>query len=328
MINESVWRLVLGDVEVIRVVDWQGPYIPSLDLLPGSTTELWKANEDWLAPDHWDPETDRTVVALQSWVLRSGGRTVVIDPGVGNGRERPASPRFHHWQGDFLGGLERAGVRREDVDVVVNTHLHGDHVGWNTTAVDGGWAPTFPNAEYLVPAADDAHFGPESGYANGLREDDRLIYEDSVAPIHRSGQAVRWHGAHRIDQNLTLESSPGHTPGSSVLRLTSGSDRAVFVGDLVHNPLQLIRPDCNSCLCHDPVRAAASRIRILERAASEKELVVPAHFGGAGAVEVRKEHGRFTLGAWAGTAVAVADLDSGPPRTAATSPSCISEVPC
>ncbi|MFG2709963.1 MBL fold metallo-hydrolase [Streptomyces goshikiensis] len=300
MKNENEQSVVLGDVEVLRVVEWQGPLVPAADFVPEAGADLWKANEEWLAPDHWEPERDLAVVALQTWVLRSGGRTILVDTGVGNGRERPGSPRFHHWQADFLGELERAGVRPEDVDLVVNTHVHADHVGGNTVDEAGEWVPAFPNAEYLIPAADDHYFGPRNGYGKGLREDDRLLYEDSIAPVHRAGQAVLWDGAHRIDEHLTLESAPGHTPGSAVLRLASGGDRAVFVGDLLHSPVQILRPSCNSCFCMDRAEAAASRLRILERAADARELVVPAHFGGAGAVEVRRDGTGFALGPWGG----------------------------
>uniref|UniRef100_A0AAU2JI07 MBL fold metallo-hydrolase n=1 Tax=Streptomyces sp. NBC_00049 TaxID=2903617 RepID=A0AAU2JI07_9ACTN len=299
MKNESPQGMVLGDVEVIRVVEWQGAFGPARGIVPESGADVWQDNQDWLAPDHWEPAADHAVMALQTWVLRSGGRTVLVDTGVGNGRERPGSPQFHHRQGDFLGGLARAGIRPQDVDVVVNTHVHADHVGWNTVGADGEWVPTFPNARYLVPAADDFHFGPRNAYGNGVSEDDRLMYEDSIAPVHRAGQIQLWDGSHRIDEHLTLESAPGHTPGSSVLRLASGSDRAVFVGDLVHSPVQILEPSCNSCFCTDPPAAAASRRRILERAADERELVVPAHFGGAGAVQVRREGAGFALGRWA-----------------------------
>ncbi|MFF1477534.1 MBL fold metallo-hydrolase [Streptomyces sp. NPDC058301] len=292
---KSEQSITLGDVEVTRVVEWQGPFVPTRDLVPAVGAEVWCENEEWLAPDHWEPESDTAVLALQTWVLRSGGRTVLVDTGVGNGRERPDSPRFHHWQGDFLGALARAGVRPEDVDVVVNTHIHSDHVGWNTRDADGEWVPTFPNARYLLPAADDFHYGPDNAYANGVRQDDRLLYEDSVAPVHRAGQSVLWDGSYHIDEHLTLESAPGHTPGSSVLRLASGTDRAVFVGDLLHSPVQILDPSCNSGFCLDAEQAAASRRRILERAAAERELVIPAHFSGAGVAEVRREGSGFTL---------------------------------
>jgi glyoxylase-like metal-dependent hydrolase (beta-lactamase superfamily II) len=299
MTSESRQSIMLGDVEVLRVVEWQEAFAPARGLVPESGAEIWKENRDWLAPDHWAPDSDRAVMALQSWVLRSSGRTVLVDTGVGNGRERPGSPHFHHREGDFLGRLARAGVRPEDVDVVVNTHVHADHVGWNTVGGDSGWEPAFPNAQYLVPSADDFHFGPDNAYGNSRQEDNRLVYEDSIAPVHRTGQALLWDGTHRIDEHLTLESAPGHTPGSSVLRLASGSDRAVFVGDLLHSPVQILTPSWNSCFCLNPAQAVSSRRRILERAAAEKELVVPAHFGGAGAVEVRQEGGAFRLGPWA-----------------------------
>lgn len=296
--TQSAPHLMLGDVEVIRVVEWRGAFAPARDLVPDADDAVWRDNESWLAPDHWDPATDHAVMALQSWVLRSAGRTVLIDTGVGNGRERPGSPQFHHWQGDFLGGLARAGIRPEDVDIVVNTHIHADHVGWNTTRSDGEWIPTFPRARYLVPAADDAFYGPGNLHGPGRREDDRYVYEDSIAPVHQAGQSVLWDGAYRIDEHLTLESAPGHTPGSAILRVASGGDRAAFVGDLLHSPVQILRPSCNSCFCLDAAAAGTSRRRVLERAAEESELVVPAHFNGTGIAEVRREAGAFTVGRW------------------------------
>ncbi|MEW2136338.1 MBL fold metallo-hydrolase [Streptomyces sp. NPDC005409] len=299
MTSESKQSLVLGDVEIIRVVEWQGAFAPARGLLADSTARMWQDNEAWLVPDHWHPDEDAAVMALQTWVLRSAGRTVLVDTGVGNGRERPHAPQFHHWQGDFLGRLAAAGVRPEDVDVVVNTHLHADHVGWNTHDAAGEWLPTFPNARYLIPEADDFHFGPRNSHGGGLRPDDRLMYEDSVAPVHRSGQAVLWDGVHRIDEHLTLESAPGHTPGSAVLRVASGGERAVFVGDLLHSPVQILAPSCNSCFCLDADQAAATRRRILEQAADGRELVFPAHFAGSGALEIRREADTFIPARWA-----------------------------
>ncbi|OIJ67439.1 MBL fold metallo-hydrolase [Streptomyces mangrovisoli] len=298
MADDSAQRFVLGDVEILRVVEWSAPYAPAPVLVPGAGPGLWKENRDLLVPDHWDPDGDRVVVALQTWVLRSGGRTVLVDTGVGNGRERPGNPLFHHREGDFLQRLERAGVRPADVDVVVNTHVHGDHVGWNTHDVDGAWVPTFPRARYLVPAADDFHFGPEGGYGGGTRADDRLTYEDSIAPVHRAGQVELWEGEYRIDDHLTLEAAPGHTPGSSVLRLASGGERAVFAGDLLHSPVQILRPECNSCFCLAPEQAADTRRRVLGRAADERELLIPAHFGGSGVVEVGRDGSAFRFGRW------------------------------
>ncbi|MEU0335058.1 MBL fold metallo-hydrolase [Streptomyces sp. NPDC006193] len=299
MTDDRVQSFLIGDVEVLRIVEWQGPYVPAATLVPECGPEVWDAHEAQLVPDHREEGGDRAVVALQTWVLRSGGRTVLVDTGVGDGRERPGNPLFHRRQGDFLRRLERAGIRPRDVDVVVNTHLHADHVGWNTVDAGGEWAPAFPRARYLLPAADDRHFGPAGGYAGGARPLDRLVYEDSVAPVHRAGLAELWDSTYRIDEHLVLESAPGHTPGSSVLHVASRGERAVFVGDLVHSPVQILRPECNSCFCLDPAQAARTRWRVLERAAEERALVVPAHFGGAGAVEVRAAAHGFRLHRWA-----------------------------
>ncbi|MFF3566459.1 MBL fold metallo-hydrolase [Nocardia jiangxiensis] len=296
---ERSQSIVLGEVEIFRVIEWRGPLMPGPELLPDTTAQTWRDNADWLAPGHWDSDSERTVAAIQTWVLRSGGRTILIDTGVGNDRERPGRELFHHRHGDFPDRMARAGVHPDEVDIVINTHLHGDHVGWNTHAVDGEWVPTFPNAQYLMPAADEAYFGPGNNYAYGRRPDDRFLYEDSLAPVHRGGQSVLWEGSYRIDENLTLESAPGHTPGSSVVRLASDGDRAVFVGDMVHSPMQLLHPSCSSCLCLDPREAATTRRRVVERAADEKELVIPAHLGGSGAVEVRRAGSGFVLGEWA-----------------------------
>jgi len=297
--NTTVTSMTLGDVEVIRIIEWHEPFLPTSEMFPGAGADLWKDNEDWLAPDHWEPDSDLMMLALQSWVLRSGGRTILIDTGAGKGRERPGLGPFHHSRSDLLVPLAEAGIRQADIDIVVNTHIHVDHVGGNTVDVGGQWVPAFPNAEYLIPAADNFHYGPDNAYGGGVQKADRLIFEDSIAPIHQAGQSVLWNGIHRIDEHLTLESAPGHTPGSAVLRLASGSDRAAFVGDLVHSPVQIVDPYCNSMACLAPEQAVVSRRRILARAADERELLIPAHLGGAGALEVRRDSTGFALGSWA-----------------------------
>ena len=274
----------LGDIEITRVVERHGDFGELRTLVPGVPDPV----PDWITPEHHDPATGGMIAAAQTWVLRGGGRTILVDTGVGNDRVRP-NPLFSGWQTDFLERLTKV-VDPADVHMVVNTHVHADHVGWNTRRDNGEWVPTFPNATYLVPRADEEHFRGSA------------VHDDSIAPILEVGLVTLWENEFRIGESLTLESAPGHTPGSAVLRLRSGTDRAVFVGDLVHSPYQVVDPLCNSVFCLDEGQARATRQRVLSRAAEERELVVPAHFGGQGAVDVRRDGPGFAITGWAGFA--------------------------
>jgi glyoxylase-like metal-dependent hydrolase (beta-lactamase superfamily II) len=302
----SVYGFQLGDVEVTKVVEWEGEIAPARFIIPDSTPAIWQDNRSWLAPDHWNPETDEYRGAVQTWLLRSEGKIVLVDTGVGNDRHRPQIPLFDHLRTPFLDRLAAAGVRPEDVDVVVNTHIHYDHVGWNTRGEGDEWVPTFPNATYLIPRTDKEYFDPRNAHRRPAvrnehdrlrREGSLIVYADSVTPV--LDRAVLWEGEYRIDRNLTLEAAPGHTPGSSIVRLSSGSDRAVFVGDILHSPVQILQPAYNSCFCEDPAQAASTRRAVLERAADTRELVVPAHFAGAGAAEVRRDGEHLAIRRWA-----------------------------
>ncbi|MFE6159391.1 MBL fold metallo-hydrolase [Streptomyces sp. NPDC056486] len=293
-------QIELGDVTVTRVKEYYGPVgMTPGAFIPTSREDAWRDNDAWHAPDFLDPRTNIVNAAVQSWLLRSEGKTILVDTGAGNDKERPYSPVWSHLRTDFLATLGRAGVAPEDVDIVINTHLHVDHVGWNTCLDGRDWVPTFPNATYLLPKDDFDFWNPDNGHKPLLGRGNQNVFEDSVAPVHRAGQVHLWEGSHRIDDNLRLDTAPGHTPGSSVLTLVSGTDRAVFVGDLLHSPVQLVDPEHNSCFCEDPVGARATRRRILGWAADRNALVVPAHLGGHGAAEVERSGDAFAIKGWA-----------------------------
>jgi metallo-beta-lactamase superfamily protein len=156
--------------------------------------------------------------------------TVVVDTGAGNGKDRPGQPLFAGLSTSYLANLARAGVQPEDVDVVINTHLHADHVGWNTRRDDGHLVPTFPNAQYVLPGPDMEYWDPAGGHLPRLAAANRNVFEDSVRPVIDSGQADIWSGTHQIGRRLTLHSAPGHTPGSSVLAVSCDGRTAVFTG--------------------------------------------------------------------------------------------------
>src|SRR5882757_5549571 len=285
--------ITLGDVELTRVFEWQRAALPRAAVFPDHDPELWRAHGEWLTPDFWDPAEDTMFTSMQTWLLRSEGATILVDTGIGNGKDRPGMPLFHQLDTGYLDNLAEAGVRPADVDVVVITHVHGDHVGWNTYWSGDEWVPTFPNARYVIPRVDFDYWNPDNGHQTRSGPRMANVFEDSVAPVHRSGQTVLWEDHHDVDANLRLDPAPGHTPGAAVLTLRSGSDRAVFVGDLLHTPLQIVEPDVAPCFDEDEALATASRRRVLDAVVEQNALMLPAHFPAAGAVEVRRDGDRY-----------------------------------
>ncbi len=296
-------QLTLGNVSITRVREYYGSVgMEPHAFFPDSSQEVWKDGVHWLAPHFLDSATGSVNSAIQTWLLRSGGKTVLVDTGVGNHKERPYAPVWGHLRTNFLDNLARAGVRPEDVDIVINTHLHIDHVGWNTYLDGRTWVPTFPNATYLMTRRDFDFWNPANENKPLLGRGNQNVFEDSVAPVHQAGLTHLWDGSYQIDKNLRLDLAPGHTPGSSVLTLESGGDRALFVGDLVHTALQIVEPEINSCFCEDPAESRATRHKLLGRAAEDNALVFPAHLGGHGAAEVERNGTKFAIKEWAGFA--------------------------
>lgn len=304
----------LADAAVIRVVEWAGPIKTEAEILPDSSAGDWQANRELMAPDFWDPHSDAYLCHIQTWVVRVGGRTILIDTGVGNDRDRPQIPPFAHLHTDFLERLARAGVHPADVDTVINTHIHYDHVGWNTTLVDGSFVPTFPNATYLVPRPDYDYFHPAN--AGNMRapetEDERrrfeglrLVFADSITPVEQAGQLQLWQDRYDLPGiPMSIEPAPGHTPGSSVVRLNAGRG-ALFVGDLLYSPMQILHPDHRCVFDLDAAQARDTRRRLLARATADGSMILPAHLPGhsaatiAAASERHPETG-YIVESWAG----------------------------
>lgn len=294
----------LGRASVTRVVEFQ--FELGTRFFAGTPASGWRDHADLLVPDFFDPDTDQWRIAVQSWVIEVDGLTVVVDTGVGNDRQRPQTPALDHLNTGFLTALQSAGVDRNAVDVVVNTHIHSDHVGWNTLLENDAWVPTFPNARYVAPAADYRHFAPDGPAARQSprteqeatrQRGDQLVFADSVLPVAEAGQLIGWSDDYQISESLRLRPAPGHTPGSSVLWLDAGQP-AVFVGDLTHSPLQLCRPADPCAFDMDAGAAAATRRRIFTEAADAHAAVIPAHYPGRGGATIRAVADRFEIDEW------------------------------
>jgi glyoxylase-like metal-dependent hydrolase (beta-lactamase superfamily II) len=290
--------ITLGDVQITGVFEQPILGLPRDFAFPDPDDSLWQKHRDWLEPQFWDPLNDVVLLSVRTWVVRSEGATILVDTGVGNDRDRPGMPVFDHLNTTYLDNLAASGAHPGDVDLVVITHVHPDHVGWNTQLINGEWVPTFPKARYLIARADFDWWNPAN--ANPVRVGPQMagVFDDSVLPVHQAGQTLLWEDGHDIDANLRLEPAPGHTPGSAVLWLRSGTDRAAFVGDLLHTPLQIVEPDLCPCLDEDEAASRTTRRRILDTITDDNALMLPAHFPGAGAVEVRRDGSRYAITRW------------------------------
>jgi glyoxylase-like metal-dependent hydrolase (beta-lactamase superfamily II) len=266
----------IGQVQVSSVIESEGPFLAVRDFFPDVDQAVIDANKDWLMPRFIDPASEMIILNIQSYILRAPRHTILVDTCVGNHKNRPGRDSFHQLNLPYMADLAAAGVQAEEVDFVLCTHLHVDHVGWNTKLVDGRWVPTFPNAKYIF-ARKEYEFW-EQRHIDGTQGKVPNVYDDSVLPVMEAGQAVLVDMDHQIDDNMWFEPAPGHTLGNVVLNLQSGDEKAVLSGDVIHHPLQLIRPEWSSRACEDPIQSAATRRALIERYVVTDTLIAPAHF--------------------------------------------------
>jgi glyoxylase-like metal-dependent hydrolase (beta-lactamase superfamily II) len=289
-----------GDVTLDRVDEWTGRLFTRPDLLPDSGRQAWEAERAWLEPDFWSANSEDAGLCAQSFLVHSGGRTILVDTGIGNAKPRPGVPPFDHLDTAYLDNLAAMGVRPADVDLVVCTHLHPDHVGWNTTLVDGEWRPTFPNATYLLPKADFDHLAERA--KSGDTPDPlgtMTAFQDSVLPVVENAKTQLWEGEeHVIDDALRLVASPGHSPGACVLTISSGGEKALLAGDLVHHPMQILDPAQRNTLDADGAMATRSRTRLLGWAVENSAPVYGGHFPGGRGARISNAGDAFRIDSW------------------------------
>jgi glyoxylase-like metal-dependent hydrolase (beta-lactamase superfamily II) len=272
-------RWQVGDAQVTRIEEQLGPgSFPPAKYFDGFEPEVLQRHLDWLVPHHYLPAQDALVTSVHSWLVQTPRLTVLVDGCSGNHKDRHWWPRFHMLDTPFLQRLAAAGVAPGQVDVVMCTHLHADHIGWNTQLRDGRWVPTFPNARYLFSRAECEHWDPRRH--PGSTDPHRLIaWRDSVLPVLEAGLAELVDTPHEIDAGLLIEAAPGHTPGHVMLRLRHPGGGGIFCGDVIHHPLQVCAPHWNSQFCAAPQQARDTRRRVLEHCAESGALLLPTHFG-------------------------------------------------
>jgi glyoxylase-like metal-dependent hydrolase (beta-lactamase superfamily II) len=266
----------IGGFEVHRITEFEGPFIAPEVFFPDYDPELLRAHPDMTGPTLVDPATGKLVFSFHSFVVKTGRHTILVDACLGNDKERPTRPQFHRFKSPFLSDLAAAGVRAEDVDYVMCTHLHWDHVGWNTRLENGRWVPTFPKARYVMARREYEHW--QAVRERGEDSPHRLAFEDSVLPVVRTGQSVLVDDDYALDDGFWFEAAPGHTPGNVVIHARSGGEHAVFLGDILHHQFQLLQPQWSTAACSDPVVSRQTRMRLVEEHAERGTRLLPGHF--------------------------------------------------
>ena len=278
----------LGKLIIKKIFESEAA-LPLSMVLPDATTEDLAALKKWYWSDELSLEPDDAgfKLSVHSYLLRSGGLNILIDTCNGNDKNRIV-PFADKLQTDYLEKLETSGVKPEEIDIVLCTHLHCDHVGWNTKLVDGEWVPTFPNARYLFTRKDYEFFA--EGKGDELHRD---AFEDSVLPIVKAGLADIVESDHVVEREVGagvwLEDAHGHSEGNCVVYAQDEGELAVFSGDCFHHPILLAKPKLQFFADDDPVQAAISRCALLEKHADTSDVVFPAHFGGTSAGSIVKD---------------------------------------
>lgn len=286
-------RFAIGDATIDIIVDDDNFALPLSEFLPGADPELLERHRGTLEPDFVDRTKDLARFAIQSFVLRIGGKTLLIDCCIGDHKDIPEIPAWHHRRGSgFLDRLRQTGVDPAEVDLVFCTHLHVDHVGWNTRQDNGLWQPTFPNARYLFGRRELADWMTQHDTGRALPIHARAL-EQSVIPIVEAGKADLVDDGHELGPGLQLAPLPGHTSGQMGLVVNYARDRAIFCGDAIHHPLQIFQPGLSTSTCVDQKLAAETRENILAEAAESGRLVVPAHFRGQRHAHIRASSGGY-----------------------------------
>jgi glyoxylase-like metal-dependent hydrolase (beta-lactamase superfamily II) len=226
----------------------------------------------WLKP-HYVYADGKLKAQLQSFLIQTKDQNIVVDTGIGNGRERPGMPTWQNLNTDYLERLSKV-FDPKNVDYVICTHFHSDHVGWNTTLVDGKWLPTFPNAQYIF-SEDEYNYWKDKPAKEW--PDDLAGFEESVRPIYEAGIAKLVPANYRLSGEISFIATPGHTPGHFSVLIESDGQSAVIGGDVIHHPCQMAHPEWGVPET-DGAAAAESRKRLLERFAGTDTLFIGSHF--------------------------------------------------
>ncbi|MBL8644308.1 MAG: MBL fold metallo-hydrolase [Rhodospirillaceae bacterium] len=273
-----------GPFHITRVVESEGAFRAPDFILPDATPQAFSETRTSKDPRFVDIAGHRLIMSFHSLIVRTPRNIILVDTCVGNDKQRPTLPEWHMRNGPYLEDLAKAGYPAESITHVLCTHLHADHVGWNTRLINGRWVPTFPNAKYIMHRTEVEHW--QEVQKDPEKVANHRSWNDSVQPILDAKQAVIVAGDYEIEPGVRLMPAPGHSPGNIVLVLDDGKDRAFLVGDTLHHPVQIERPHWSSRFCWDAQMSAETRTKFVSGVADTGAWVIPAHFAPPCAVQI------------------------------------------
>jgi glyoxylase-like metal-dependent hydrolase (beta-lactamase superfamily II) len=280
------WQV--GDVTVTRILELEATGGTRF-ILPDATPEAARTIP-WLTP-HFADETGRLRMSVHALLLETPTNRIIVDTCIGNDKQRDI-PTWSGLQTNFLADLAAAGFARESIDTVLCTHLHVDHVGWNTMLADGAWVPTFPNARYLLGRAEYDYWRGED---EGNTAPERSPFHDSVKPVWEAGLVDLVETDHQICPEVSFEPTLGHTPGHVSVRIRSKGEDALITGDFIHHPCQFTHPEWASLADFDEAASTATRQRMFGALAGSKTLVIGTHFSAPTAGHVVRDGETYRL---------------------------------
>ncbi len=282
-------KFSVGDLTIHRIIEQETTFMPALEMLPDLTPELLAENKGWLQKARAIDDSGVFILCFQSYVVETPHHTILVDSCIGNDKQRPTRPNWHLKTDDsYMRALTTAGFSVADIDFVMCTHLHPDHVGWNTRLENGRWVPTFPNARYVFGKTEFDHWTEQNAKA------EVPAFADSVLPIADAGKADLVRNDHVIGDHIRILPTPGHTSGHIAFTLGRGKDDAVICGDLMHTPLQTRYPELSAKFDTDPKQAAATRRSFLERYCDTETLCCTAHFPSPSTGKIRRHGDGFS----------------------------------
>ena len=278
------WQI--GNVRITRVIEMEVKGGTKF-ILPQATRDAIKPM-NWLTPHFADAEGN-LIMSIHALIVETPTRKMIVDTCIGNDKQR-SIPNWTNLQLPFLEDLASAGYDRHEIDTVMCTHLHVDHVGWNTMLVDGQWIPTFPNARYLMGKKEYDYW--DTADADTLNSG---VMGDSVRPVFDAGLVDLVAMDHRVCNEIYFEPTPGHTPGHISVHIESEGKQALITGDCIHHPCQIDMIEWSSSADYDPIQAQDSRRKLLEKYCDEDILIIGTHFATPTAGHIKKNGDKYWL---------------------------------